>query len=745
MNILLVGSGARECAILKKLINDGEKINAEFKIVCIGTNKNPYIVAHSEFYLVDNLDLPNLEKMLNKLDFILDYAIVGPENPLECGYADFLLEKDIKCFGPLKKYATIETSKIFTRNFIKSSGLGHHSPKCTIIEPENYSKEDHKTLLKEFNEVVVKKDGLCKGKGVKVENVDFLREDIFEEIKSNHETILIEDKLIGEEFSLMTITDGHNNMWNFPPIQDYKRLYDDDHGPNTGGMGCFIDKNNTLPFLNEDDITTAQNINKIIINNLNILSDQSINEIGYVGVLYGSFMKCGDKIYIIEFNCRYGDPECILGLELLKTNYYQFMKDLFINKNHYDLEFSNDAALGVYLVPYTYPKYSLEKYDIYIDLDDEHSLYYANVEKYKDHLYSQNSRSLILVNTDSDLYSCYHELYSKILKIHGNLYYRKDIASRYLSNYEKSGVSIDKGNECVKSIKSSIQSTYNDNVLGKHGDFGGQYSFNNKTLVASIDGVGTKSVFVSRFLGKKGYKNLGMDIVNHSVNDILVQGAYPLFFLDYYGTGTLNREEFQYFISGLSDACIKNGQIPILGGETAEMPIVYCKGKTDLVGCIIGEKDDNFFGEKIYKGDKLIALPSNGPHTNGYSLINRIFSDNSTIPEEILEKLLNPHTSYIGDVKEFINNHGYKSIKAMAHITGGGLKENLLRVIPSELDINLNHFEFPLWAFYLMEKGNISREEMLRVFNCGIGYVLIVSPETYNKISNDFIDLGNII
>lgn len=233
------------------------------------------------------------------------------------------------------------------------------------------------------------------------------------------------------------------------------------------------------------------------------------------------------------------------------------------------------------------------------------------------------------------------------------------------------------------------------------------------------------------------------------MNDILVQGAYPLFFMDYFGTHNLNLNEITNFIKGVSLACIENGKFPLLGGETAEMPKIYREDETDLVGCIIGLKEPNFFKNGVQAGDIIIALESVGPHTNGFSLLNKIF-EKHTKKNDIIETLLKPHKSYLNDVNTFIDKYGYNALHGMAHITGGGLKENISRVIPNNLNLNLNlnldydkiKNNLPEWCMYIMDNTDISFEEILKVFNCGIGYVLIVPPtinlDDYNVIGKVF-------
>ena len=738
-NILVIGSGSREVSIIKKILQDNKSQN----IICIGTHNNPFILENCELYIFQNYNVNEFYNFLENKNNI-DFAIIGPEAPLELGFADILENKNIPCLGPLKLYANIETSKIYARNFIDQCGLSKYSPKYTVLD----NVQNINNILSDFNKIVIKKDGLCGGKGVKVEDIDFTKNDIsniLNEDLKNNKKLLIEEKLEGKEFSLMTITDGNNNFGHFPPIHDYKRLNNNNEGPNTGSMGCLIDSNNNLPFLNENDLNIANKINENIIKNLNLLGDKNNCKIGYRGILYGSFIKSKDgNIYIIEFNSRFGDPESIVALSLLKNNFIELCNQIENRNLQTKLVFEKKAMISIYLVPKTYPFPSKDKYDIYLDDSIKDDIIFGHVEKNNNHLYSLSSRSLVLSVKDECLNHCFKKIYNKIKLVKGFLKFRNDIGSEFLSKYEQAGVSINEGNNALKKMKKYITNTYNENVLGKYGDFGGQFKLGEYNLVSSIDGVGTKSILANKIYGEESFINLGKDIVNHSVNDILVQGAYPLFFLDYFGTAHLKINEISNFIKGVSEACIENGKIPIIGGETAEMPDIYMENKTDLVGCIIGLKHNEFFkNTQINSGDILLGLPSVSPHTNGYSLINKIINDNELPNNDLLDILVKPHKSYLKEVNEFVKLFGYESIKSMCHITGGGLNENLKRVIPNDKEFLVNNLpELPKWCKFIQEKGNIELNELKRVFNCGIGFVILISPLTFTKLEKTTVNFN---
>lgn len=308
------------------------------------------------------------------------------------------------------------------------------------------------------------------------------------------------------------------------------------------------------------------------------------------------------------------------------------------------------------------------------------------------------------------------------------------------SNYARSGVDIDAGNRAVDLMKNAVKSTYTSSVLAGIGSFGGLFDasalkeMRTPVLVASTDGVGTK-VKLAASAGR--YRGIGHDIVNHCINDILVQGARPLFFMDYFATSKLNPEQTAEVVTGIAEACQEAG-MALLGGETAEMPGVYQPNEFDVAGTIIGvvERSEILPRQNLEAGDLLIGLKSSGPHTNGYSLIRKVFAG---IPLDtffpgldcsLADVLLTPHRSYLSALYSLL-----PQIKALVHITGGGFIENIPRVLPENLNANINLGSWtipPLWNL-VQQKGNISTDEMYRVFNMGIGMIAIVNKNSFAK------------
>jgi phosphoribosylformylglycinamidine cyclo-ligase len=320
-------------------------------------------------------------------------------------------------------------------------------------------------------------------------------------------------------------------------------------------------------------------------------------------------------------------------------------------------------------------------------------------------------------------------------------------------DYKSSGVDIDAGHEVVRRIRGLAQGTFTNGVLSDIGSFGGLFHMQaagatDPVLVASADGVGTK-LKVAFMMNR--HTTIGEDLVNHCVNDILVQGARPLFFLDYLATGILTPDVAVDIVDGLARACRANG-CALLGGETAEMPGFYANREYDLAGFIVGlvERPQVLTGDRIRVGDALIGLPSSGLHTNGYSLARRIAFDtlmlsiHDHIPEVgtgIGEALLRPHRSYLNPVLPLVREG---LVNGMAHITGGGLTDNVPRVLPegTAARIDRSSWDVPALFTWLVQKGDVPDADAWRTFNMGIGMVLVVSAQQVHHVLERLADAG---
>ncbi|MBU0529244.1 phosphoribosylamine--glycine ligase, partial [bacterium] len=382
MNILIVGSGAREHAIARSI----KKSKTSNKLYCFASNRNPGIEKISGILeigkITDSHTVSNFA-----VRHSIDMAIIGPEAPLANGVVDALEKIDIKCVGPTKELAQIETSKSFTRNLMQKYNI----PGC----PE-YNTFNNLTNVSEYLNIlgenhVVKFDGLMGGKGVKVsgEHIKSHTEalEYCEQIVKNNGKFVIEERLIGEEFSLMSFCDGEH-LIHMPPVQDHKRAYENDSGPNTGGMGSYNDANKTLPFLTNSDVESAKTIN--------VATAKALKKefgIGYKGILYGGFIATADGIKVIEYNARFGDPEAMNVLSLLESDFIDICFGIVnTTLDQCNVSFSNRATVCKYAVPEGYPDSPIKGKQIDISaVKNPDQLYFASVDLKNDVLLEAGS------------------------------------------------------------------------------------------------------------------------------------------------------------------------------------------------------------------------------------------------------------------------------------------------------------------------------------------------------------------
>ncbi len=421
--ILVLGSGAREHSIIKAI----ERSSRPNDIFCIGSNMNPGIVRLCNQFTID--DFNNTETVTKyAIQNNITLVIIGPENPLQVGVADALWDAKINVVGPKKKPAQIETSKAFTRNLLKKYKIPV-GPKYKIFN----SKNGVLNFLKELGDnYVVKFDGLAGGKGVKVSGDHlFSHKDALkyceELVDKNHEFV-IEEKFIGQEFSLMSFCDG-KNLKHMPAVQDHKRAFEDDMGPNTGGMGTYSDADHSLPFLRNEEIKKAQDTNQATTNAL-------MKEFGYgfKGILYGGFMATKDGVKLIEYNARFGDPEAMNVLSILETDFLNICDGITQGTlDQVDVRFKNKATVCKYAVPEGYPNKPIkgEKIDL-SKIKNQDSIFYASVDIIDGTLVEAGSRTVAVVGIDKTIEKAEKLAQKEISKIKGPLFHRKDIGTSQL-------------------------------------------------------------------------------------------------------------------------------------------------------------------------------------------------------------------------------------------------------------------------------------------------------------------------
>jgi formyltetrahydrofolate-dependent phosphoribosylglycinamide formyltransferase len=858
MDILILGSGAREDALYSSLSKD------------------------NDVYIYDGNDVIQICK-----DKRIDLVVVGPEKYLVDGIVDELNEHNIMAFGPSKKAAMIEGSKIFSKKFMIDN---------KIPTPELCHSKS--------SDIVIKCDGLMGGKGVYIPSSIEETKDIL--YRYPIEELVIEKKIIGEEISVMGFCNGHDIIL-MPQCQDHKRIYDDDTGPNTGGMGAY----------GPVSILTDSEILEIKDHMLKV-----VRELNFIGVLYAGLIKNDDGIFFLEFNCRFGDPETQIVLNLLQTD----LTDIILwclGKKDVEIIWKTGYTLCVVFSHLDYPWSKLsEPISVnFNDVSDRVKIYRGNVKN----MQTTGGRVLSIVAYDDiSLGRAHSKVYNEISKIKmRDLYYRRDIGLQelirnrdnmrhiniailgsskgtssqlliddtkqgnlfatikviisdrkgafildrarqenissiylplkgdnkykydekivnilraydidvvYLIGYSRivTHVLIDEYKGNIFNIHPSLLPNYKglmdmklhssvikngDKISGctlhhvtteidggdiflqkqllitpnmtsdelKHeiqkleekaivdsvkilcnrklnynvdidsgnklvdiikdhnkdiGGFCALYDINGMTLGAATDGVGTK---IDLAIKIKKFDTIGIDLVAMSVNDLLVCGIKPLFFLDYIAVDKLDKdgEQCQEILKGIYRGCdIANCKL--IGGETAEMHGIYMKNKFDLAGFAVGISLDKY-PKLIEAGNYVYGIKSSGIHSNGFTLVNELLRDYENRDIDV-DDFLTPTKIYIEllDMMTLYKNE----LQGMVHITGGGIIDNLPRILPIGLTYSITLDRLPVIFEWIQNTSGLSDYEMLKTFNCGYGIVLV-----FNKLIDnpDIHYLGTII
>lgn len=755
MKILIIGSGGREHAIAWKV---AQSPHCSQLFIAPG---NAGTAALGKNVPVNAENVPALVSFA--IENAIDLVIVGPESALAAGVVDALQAAGLRVFGPTRAAAQIESSKAFAKAFMKRHGI----PTARFATFPSYT-----AALEYLDHVdyplVVKTSGLAAGKGVILPESDAeartaLRSIMVDRVfGSAGEEIIIEERLSGEEVSLLAFSDGFT-VCPMPPAQDHKRLLDGDQGPNTGGMGAYAPAPVCSPAMVEELTRT------ILQPTIDGLREEGMP---FVGILYAGLMLTTSGPQVLEFNCRFGDPETQVLLPLLESDLVELAEACIDYRlDRHMPRWKEGFVATVVLASQGYPGQVTTGKRITGPYRPSNTvlIFHAGTKDINGEIQTAGGRVLNVTGCGPTVSSALSAAYTAIQGIHfEGMQYRRDIAHRALpqpppvqklspingvsgsstsSAYTSSGVDIDAGNRAVAMMKDTVRSTYTPAVLAGIGAFGGLYdaealnSMHAPVLVASTDGVGTK-VRLAADVGR--YETIGADIVNHCINDILVQGARPLFFLDYFACSKLDPQIVTRVVSGIAVACRASG-CALLGGETAEMPGVYEPGAFDLAGTIIGvvERECILPRENLLPGDLLVGLASSGPHTNGYSLIRKVFdgvSPDAVFPElgaPLADVLLAPHRSYHPILEKALGIET-KPVKALAHLTGGGFIENIPRALPDGLQavIHLGRWPVPPLYPFIQERGKIDPVEMYRVFNMGIGMVAVVAPDQLEIFTN---------
>src|SRR3989338_10764170 len=421
--VLLIGHGAREHVIAESF-----KKNKNVELYSFMKSKNPGIASLSEEIMIGSYsELDKIKDFAEKNN--IDFAFIGPEDPLNLGAVDKLQDAGINAIGPTKLMARLETSKSFTRELLAKYNI-EGNPKFKIFNKDNF--DGIKGFLDKLDGVVVKPDGLTGGKGVKVQGDHFkTKEEAREyckEVLESHQAVIVEEKLDGEEFSLQCLTDG-KTVTATPPVQDHKRAYDGDLGSNTGGMGSYSCENHLLPFLKKEHVDAALKITKKV-------ADAIYQETGlyYKGVMYGGFILTKDGVKLIEYNARFGDPEAMNVLPLLKTDFAGICQAIIVQElGRVKVEFEKKATVCKYAVPEGYPDKPVknEKVEI-VKTNEKAKVYYASVEQKNDGLYMTGSRAIAFLGIGDNLEEAEKIAEDGAKSVKGRVFHRKDIGTKEL-------------------------------------------------------------------------------------------------------------------------------------------------------------------------------------------------------------------------------------------------------------------------------------------------------------------------
>ncbi|KAK6200075.1 phosphoribosylglycinamide synthetase [Scheffersomyces amazonensis] len=776
LNILVIGNGGREHAIVWRLAQSPSVSKIYVAPGNGGTGSiDPIKIVNVPHLSGSPKDFDQLQKFAveNKINLV----VPGPEQPLVDGISTIFTKVGIPVFGPSAKAALMEGSKAHSKIFMDK----HNIPTARF---QNFtSVEEAKKHIETIDyKIVLKADGIAAGKGVlipetKEEALKGLNEIMVDKnFGDAGNEIVIEEFLEGDELSILTITDGYS-FFNLPAAQDHKRIGDGDKGLNTGGMGAYAPAPIATP-------AVLKKIDEQIIKP----TIDGMRKDGYPmnGVLFTGIMLGPNKEpKVLEYNVRFGDPETQTVLPLLSND--TDLAQVFLACAEHRLDsttiqlkkdtFSTTVVMAAGGYPESYKKG--DEITVKTPLPSDTFIFHAGTSEKEGKIVTAGGRVIASTATASSLREAVDKAYIGVDHVSFNgKYNRKDIAHRAFRDaatttksgvtYAEAGVSVDNGNLLVDQIKAKVKSTARPGADSDIGGFGGLfdlkkagYNTDETLLVAATDGVGTK-LRVAQIMNI--HDTVGIDLVAMNVNDLVVQGAEPLIFLDYFATGKLDIEVAAKFVSGVADGCIQAG-CALVGGETSEMPGMYDVGHYDTNGTAVGAVTKDKILPKIENmkaGNVLIGIKSDGLHSNGFSLVRHIIEKSedydykSIAPwtnsgKTIGEEILVPTKIY---VKQFLKSINEGLLLGLAHITGGGLVENIPRALPKNLQakIDIKTWEVPTIFKWFGKQGNVPYEDILKTFNLGIGMVLIVEAKNVDAVlknlkheGEDAVIIGNLV
>ncbi|PKS12928.1 hypothetical protein jhhlp_000269 [Lomentospora prolificans] len=765
IRILLIGNGGREHALAWKL---AQSPRVESILAVPGNGGTALCPKVTNVTDVNPDDFPGLVAFARSKN--INLVVPGPEAPLVAGISEHFRDANIRCFGPSIEAAQLEGSKTYSKDFMKR----HNIPTAAY---ENFSDPEKALAYLDTisHNVVIKATGIAAGKGVIIPTTKEEARAAVKEIMvdkafgSAGDEIVIEEYLDGQELSILTFSDG-TNFQSLPAAQDHKRIFDGDQGPNTGGMGCYAPTPISTPELME-------------IVNRDILEPtfRGMRREGnrFVGVLFTGLMITKDGPKVLEYNVRFGDPETQTVLPLMSAD--TDLADVMLHcvdgcLDGVDLKIDDRFSATVVVASGGYPGSYAKGTPMTVSADkapEYVNIFHAGTALGGQQLKTAGGRVIAANATADSLQAAVDRAYEGVNLIQfDGMFFRKDIAHRALRpaaakaaeegglTYAQAGVSIEAGNALVERIRAAVASTKRAGADAEIGGFGGELDLSQcgfpgaPILVGAIDGVGTK-LMIAQAIDK--HDTVGVDLVAMNVNDLVVQGAQPLMFLDYYGCSKLDVAAAASFVEGVAQGCLQSG-CALVGGETAEMPGLYHGKDYDAAGAAVGivtnasrlpRKD------AMQEGDVLLGLASSGVHSNGFSLVRKILaraelSFTSPAPWDSNlsagESLLTPTRIYVRSLLQLTSSSSTLA-KGLAHITGGGLVENPPRMLPGHLaaEIDLSSWTLPPVFAWLQDAGAVTDREMCRAFNTGIGMLVVVSAENAGQATKVLADAGETV
>lgn len=752
VRVLLIGNGGREHALAWKL---SQSPRVESILAVPGNGGTALCPKTTNVTDVSPDDFPALVALARARG--VNLVVPGPEAPLVAGIAEHFREVGIRVFGPSRDAARLEGSKTFSKDFMKR----HAIPTAAY---ENFSDPDKALAYIDSisHNVVVKATGMAAGKGVIIPETKEEARAAVREIMVDRafgdagDEIVIEEFLDGQELSILTFCDG-KDFFSLPAAQDHKRIFDGDTGPNTGGMGCYA----------PTPIATRELMEKVDRDLLEPTFRGMRREGNpFVGVLFTGLMITKDGPRVLEYNVRFGDPETQTVLPLMTTDLAEVMLRCTDGcLDTIDLKVEEKYSATVVVAAGGYPGSYAKGTPMTVrdPTSPEVNIFHAGTKLDGAQLKTSGGRVIAASAIGPTLKEAVDAAYDGVSHIEfEGMFFRKDIAHRALRpaataaglTYAEAGVSIDAGNALVERIRNAVASTRRPGADAQIGGFGGELDLSKAgfpgapILVGAIDGVGTK-LMIAQSMGK--HDTVGIDLVAMNVNDLVVQGARPLMFLDYYGCSKLDLASAASFVEGVAKGCVDAG-CALVGGETAEMPGLYQGTDYDAAGAAVGIVTEETRLPKLdemVEGDVILGLASSGVHSNGFSLVRKVldragvaFTDPAPWNPSLSagEALLAPTRIYVRSLLSLTPG----SLKGLSHVTGGGLVENPPRTLPAHLaaEIDLQGWTRPAVFSWMQKAGAIEDVEMARAFNNGVGMVLVVGQDKVEGVTRELEGMG---